>query len=353
MAFTGYNTVNGLILGEVSDASGSLPKDYLTDALGSVVATVVNGAVQNTYRHAGYGQQVSKTGGGADPKYLWVGGWGYRQGYVRRRRYLPSAGSWTSVDPLWPAEPQYAYSGSRPTSSIDPSGLFRLDFVTLCGQQMYRVVPEGGDALGIASGLANRPAIISGPDAINYCKPAFPEFRGSTIVINGSLFDTGSGMPLGAVIDCLGRSSSGIDPAEPGRTIQYDFGKGFVRPRRLFEPNGDCAIQLVPNARGRDARTVIVRSEWGDIIYVIPKAPGMTAKELCSCFPRIKGRRVSDTYHLDGGSSTQLYYQAYDGAPYLQLCCGSVRSVNNWLWLRTRTFVVPVPTKNLERLHSC
>lgn len=99
--------------------------DYLTDALGSVVTTVVNGAVQNTYRWAGYGQQVSKTGTSPDPMFLWVGAWGYRvrtSKYVRARHYSGQHGKWISSDPTWPLEPLYEYVRVNPSTSIDTSG---------------------------------------------------------------------------------------------------------------------------------------------------------------------------------------------------------------------------------------
>lgn len=125
MAWRAYNTVNGQILGETS-ASGARPLDYQLDALGSVVGTIkTNGTLENTYRYAGYGQQVSKTGLGSDPKFLWVGGWGYRAGiliYIRARHYSQFIGSWASIDPLWPHEPQYCYVSGIVASIADPSG---------------------------------------------------------------------------------------------------------------------------------------------------------------------------------------------------------------------------------------
>ncbi|GIK32362.1 MAG: hypothetical protein BroJett009_13540 [Armatimonadota bacterium] len=123
MAWEAYNTVNGMIMGEVSDATGALPIDYLTDALGSVVATVANGTVQNTYRWAGYGQQVHKTGTSVDPKFLWVGGWGYRGRYVRNRSLDSMLAIWLSSDPYWPNEQAYAYAGGNPATISDPTGL--------------------------------------------------------------------------------------------------------------------------------------------------------------------------------------------------------------------------------------
>ncbi len=124
MAWRAYNTVNGQILGETS-ATEARPVDYLTDALGSIVATASKGTIQNTYRYAGYGQQVSKTGTGSDPKFLWVGGWGYRVGmftYVRARHYHAVSGAWSTVDLLWPEELAYSYVFAAVTVFVDPEG---------------------------------------------------------------------------------------------------------------------------------------------------------------------------------------------------------------------------------------
>lgn len=130
MAWKAYNAVNGQILGEVSGASGARPIDYLTDALGSVVATVSKGTLQNTYRWAGYGQQVSKTGASPDPKFLWAGGWGYRDtscfSYVRARHYSEPHGCWITVDLQWPAESAFGYASQRVATNVDVSGLKAL-----------------------------------------------------------------------------------------------------------------------------------------------------------------------------------------------------------------------------------
>lgn len=127
MAWRAYNTVNGQILGETS-SSGARPVDYQLDALGSVVGTIkTNGTLENTYRWAGYGQQVSKTGIGSDPTFQWVGGWGYRKtdalSYVRRRHLAQKHASWSSVDSFWPYQPQLRYAHSSPVSYADASGL--------------------------------------------------------------------------------------------------------------------------------------------------------------------------------------------------------------------------------------
>lgn len=125
MAWKAYNTVNGMILGE-SDSERAT--DYQTDALGSVVGTFhSNGALENTYRYAGYGQQVSKTGTGADPKVLWVGGYGGRMSvefvYFVRRHYNLRRSVWTTIDPLWPEEAAYLYALANPAENVDPMGM--------------------------------------------------------------------------------------------------------------------------------------------------------------------------------------------------------------------------------------
>ncbi|MCH8274749.1 MAG: hypothetical protein IH851_08160 [Armatimonadetes bacterium] len=130
MAVTNYFTVNGEIIGE---ETGGTQTDYLTDALGSVTATVnQSAAVVNTYRYKPYGGLLAKTGVGADPKFRWVGARGYRQTgkqfsdvYVRARHYSTGSAQWTTADPLKvPLGPAnaYAYVFANPVSLADPSG---------------------------------------------------------------------------------------------------------------------------------------------------------------------------------------------------------------------------------------
>src|SRR5579871_6866417 len=101
-----FYAVEGEIIGE--KAAGSTRVDYLTDALGSVTATVNQSAqVVNTYRYKPYGTQLAKTGMGADPAFGWVGTQGYRpvqkkfsDFYVRARHYSETVGQWTTKDPI-------------------------------------------------------------------------------------------------------------------------------------------------------------------------------------------------------------------------------------------------------------
>ena len=98
MTVTNYYAVDNDILGEKTTASSRI--DYLTDALGSVTATLNQSAqVVNTYRYKPYGALLAKTGTGVDPAYTWVGSKGYRQTgnqhsdtYVRARTYSSALG---------------------------------------------------------------------------------------------------------------------------------------------------------------------------------------------------------------------------------------------------------------------
>jgi len=127
MAVTNYDIIAGSILGE---NTGGTQTDYLTDALGSVSATLsATGSILNEYEYAPYGTQISKTGTSADPDFLWIGSQGYRttaltyaSHYVRARTYDSTNGRWTSVDPAWPDLPAYGYASERPVLLTDPSG---------------------------------------------------------------------------------------------------------------------------------------------------------------------------------------------------------------------------------------
>ncbi|RYG99821.1 MAG: hypothetical protein EON58_02515 [Alphaproteobacteria bacterium] len=128
MPVTNYRTLNGRMRGQTTSG---VRTDYLTDALGSVTATVTASAtVENTYRHKPYGERLTKTGTGVDPRFLWTGDTGSRttgashaEQYNRARHYGAKQANWTSVDPMWPEELAYAYVDGNPTTWIDPSGM--------------------------------------------------------------------------------------------------------------------------------------------------------------------------------------------------------------------------------------
>ncbi len=125
MPVTNYYTVNGRIMAEYD---GTTQKDYIHDALGSVVGTVNSaGVVVNTYTYKPYGEQLAKTGVGADPKFGWVGSLGYRktsrrfsEQYVRARQYGTLQGQWTTKDRI--QEPPFVYGDGCPTTETDADG---------------------------------------------------------------------------------------------------------------------------------------------------------------------------------------------------------------------------------------
>ena len=109
---------------------GSGVRNYLTDALDSVVHTVTPaGGIENSYAYKPYGGLLSKTGAAAGPSFTWRGAFGYRgtsrafaEFYVRANT-LASMGRWASRDALWPVAPPYCYASSSPVAVSDPFGL--------------------------------------------------------------------------------------------------------------------------------------------------------------------------------------------------------------------------------------
>ena len=121
---TSYYTLNGEIL---SESTGGVRLDYLTDALGSVTATLdQTTAATHRMRYKPYGANLV----GPTLKVGWCGTHGYRgtglrtvnDFYVRARHYAPKMGQWTTRDPLWPRERAYGYVGGRTTTTRDRLG---------------------------------------------------------------------------------------------------------------------------------------------------------------------------------------------------------------------------------------
>lgn len=131
MPTTNYHTVNGEIIGE---STGGVLTNYLSDGLGSVVATVNSAAtVVNTYAYKPSGARLAKTGAGADPRFQHVGSHGivtstriHAEEYMRRRHYSNLTGAYTTRDPSAHGTEfgvPYIYVRQNPTTLIDPSGL--------------------------------------------------------------------------------------------------------------------------------------------------------------------------------------------------------------------------------------
>ena len=127
MPTTYYYTVDSEIIGE--HTAGQSRIDYLTDAIGSVVATVDQSqTVTSTARYKPYGEDLAVTG--TRPVFGWNGMSGYRrtgrphaQEYVRNRIMSTTDGRWTTVDPMWPGEMAYTYVGVNPVNYTDGMGL--------------------------------------------------------------------------------------------------------------------------------------------------------------------------------------------------------------------------------------
>src|SRR6185503_18436965 len=97
------------------------------------MATTTSGtSAQNTYRYKPYGEQLAKTGGAADPQFMWVGAWGYLHQagavYVRSRHVDMGIGEWTSRDILWPFLHPYAYANNSPVTWVDSSGFAPINY---------------------------------------------------------------------------------------------------------------------------------------------------------------------------------------------------------------------------------
>jgi|GEM_PF-4538843 len=137
MPVTNYFAVNGKIIGE---STNGVRTDYLTDALGSITATVDNhGNVLNTYRYKPYGGLLSKTGTAPDPRFMWTGNTGSRttkapgaEQYNRARHYGTTQAQWTTRDPMWPNERSYGYCFGDPITATDPFGLACIDSSCCC-----------------------------------------------------------------------------------------------------------------------------------------------------------------------------------------------------------------------------
>jgi RHS repeat-associated protein len=114
----------------ISEVTDGVILDYVPDALGSIHSVIDQDAnVVKTMRYKPYGEVLSRSGTVADRHYQWVGSYGYRatfapssSHYVRARHYSATAGSWSTVDPLWPDESAYGYVNGRSVSIPDSSG---------------------------------------------------------------------------------------------------------------------------------------------------------------------------------------------------------------------------------------
>ena len=149
---TSYYTLNGEILGE---STGGVRLDYLTDALGSVTATLDQAtAATHRLRYKPSGANllgpVLKIGWCGTHGYIGTGRRTVNDFYVTARHYATKMGQWTTRDPLWPRERAYGYVNGHTTIRTDPSGLCFQRCITgpcpppvLCGQVTFDPIIYG------------------------------------------------------------------------------------------------------------------------------------------------------------------------------------------------------------------
>lgn len=127
MPVTNCYSANGEIIGEHTFGLSRL--DYVTDGLGSVVATVYQTlTVKSTARYKPSGADLATSG--TQPAFGFTGSTGSRRTglpysdlYNQARHLGTSVGRWTTSDPIWPVEPAYTYVRANPTTLVDPSGM--------------------------------------------------------------------------------------------------------------------------------------------------------------------------------------------------------------------------------------
>ena len=125
MGVTSYLTVDGEIL---SETRSGVDSDYVPQPIGSTSALLNSSqTITDTFTWWPYGEQRSHSGSSITP-FGCIGTHGYFCSnsnpylYIRARYLDTRLTIWTTVDSYWPAQLQYNYSLSNPTSYIDPSG---------------------------------------------------------------------------------------------------------------------------------------------------------------------------------------------------------------------------------------
>ena len=340
MAVTNYYAVNAELLGEKTVGSSRI--DYLTDALGSVTATLNQSAqVVNTYRYKPYGTQLAKTGTGADPAFTWVGSQGYRQTsrkfadvYVRARHYSASTARWTTTDPLrWFSDDAsaYAYANSNPLTYTDPSGLYKVDITRPCNglNNSILITPDPNDSSSIVAGGPHH-RLLSFEEVFPGLSPRPNNMR--CIAVNGGFFDPPSGLPIGPVTDCKGKKVPGIVPPSTK--------KHPVPPYEPVVVQHGSIVGRLPANPGRanndphDPRTGACVGKNGKLlaIFVMPNPPGGTFAQFGQCLKANCPKGTLKFVVLDGGGSTKVIVADPPGdSAYVPGFTGDSRSVQNWI----------------------
>ena len=156
MPVTSYLCVGGEVL---SETRGGADRDYLPDPLGSVVALLdASQARTDAFACWPFGEERSRSGSTPTP-FRFVGTLGYyadqpsQRLYVRARHHRPALARWQTADPLWPAEPPYAYAGDSPASRVDWLGTSTQDIVYDCDAG---TVPSLSQVSGVMEGACSK-----------------------------------------------------------------------------------------------------------------------------------------------------------------------------------------------------
>ena len=296
MPVVNYHTVNGQMVGQ---STGTTFTQYLTDALGSVTATVNGKRVTNTYRYKPYGERLAKTGSGPDPDFQWTGDTGSRvtgrsraEQYNQARHYGTRQASWGTLDPIWPMSKAYLYVDGNPVSWIDPTGLYRVERKK-CGTFSYIEIDKGGGSTELIG--PNIPGRLQPPLAYD---PRAKE-RGiipeeSCICHNAGYFGDGPvgrmWYPTCGAKEDVGRNFGGWGVIQP-ITIRTDSGWVEMRPEN-------------PNTGADKPRTFVCLDRNGKVSrsFVIGP-PGMPSKKFAECLKCPEGHTLQE---LDGGGSSQV-----------------------------------------------
>jgi RHS repeat-associated protein len=148
---------NGTLVAMIDRNTTEPDRYYLTDGLGSVVATINTNDQVRRYLYEPYGQQIrtwidttagtslfdgSELAALRQPEGADYNPWRYASGYYDQttgmlkfgtRYYIPQLARWTQTDPKAgkPNDPPtlnpYAYVGGNPTNGVDPSGRVSVD----------------------------------------------------------------------------------------------------------------------------------------------------------------------------------------------------------------------------------
>jgi len=335
-----YVNVNGRTIAE---HPGGVRTAYLTDALGSITATVNSSqVVVNTYRWKPFGDRLAKTGAGADPTLGWVGTYGYRRTqrsrseyYMLARHYDSIGGRWTTVDPLLYDLPgsssidflEFSYARSNPPTLLDPTGLFTIREVDckVCGKTIL-VTPGPTDRTTVVVGPpqkgTGKTPQITGAQCI---KLARKWSKGKDCVcVNGSFFH--NAIAFGPIDPCNAPKEDIYREPWPRRIILTDgYLTGSIRP-----------MDEVPTRSGRGTgRTGACIDGAGKLVGLIV-AQGCTADAFKICAKKFCPKGSTFVW-LDGSGSSQIWksqqgkpdrvlggYQSGRGRP-------DWRSVDNWI----------------------